>query len=169
MSRVYTHVWIRPTAMSYPPVYEEAEMDIFLNHIESIYLTRSLEKLTDNREDIKNLLFKAPRDTSGLSRHTVTQKTTITLDSNTVFTSTLFPKLIKGTCGLKGVLIGHYEYGWDLYLTSSDAIARVDIDVTRSTYSRNTKRYTDTKEAITHFLNEIDSSKVSVKNVVKPI
>ena len=164
MSRVYTHVWIRPTAMSYPPVYEETEIDIFLNHIESIYLTRSLEKLTDNREDIKNLLFKAPRDTSGLSRHTVTQKTTITLDSSTVFTSTLFPKLIKGTCGLKGVLIGHYEYGWDLYITSSDAIARVDIDVTRSTYSRNTKRYTDTKEAITHFLNEIDDSTVPVED-----
>lgn len=169
MSRVYTHVWIRPTAMSYPPVYEEAEIDIFLNHIESIYLTRSLEKLTDNREDIKNLLFKAPRDTSGLSRHTVTQKTTITLDSNTVFTSTLFPKLIKGTCGLKGVLIGHYDYGWDLYLTSSDVIARVDIEVTKSTYSRNTKRYTDTKEFITHFLNEIDEPKVSVKNTAKDI
>lgn len=62
---------------------------------------------------------------------------------------------MKNKEGKVGILIGHYDIGWTLLFPSDPARFKVTVSQTKSTYSRNTKRYTDTVTSFSRSFNDL--------------
>lgn len=124
-------------------VYDEKEMEAFLDHIESLHYVKTLELITDDKDRIKDELFKEERLSKNVSRHTYMTKSFVTIDGGNTFEVKGVPMFVKDKDGKIGLLFGHFDYGWTLYFAENNETSKVFVETTKSTYSRNTKRYTD--------------------------
>ena len=134
--------------------YKENEKEEFLKHIAGIYSVSELETIAEKERDIARVLFKEPRVDEGISEHTHTHCVHVILDSAAQFEFNQYPKFVKNKESKVGLLVGHYDIGWTLLFPSDPARFKVLVSETKSTYSRNTKRYTDT---VTNFEQSFDS------------
>ena len=134
--------------------YKEKEKEEFLKHIAGIYSVSDSEIITEKESEIARILFKEPRMDKGILRHTYTYRVHVILDSAAQFEFNQYPKFVKNKEGKVGLLVGHYDIGWTLLFPSDPSRFKVVVCETKSTYSRNTKRYTDT---VTNFEQSFDS------------
>ena len=70
---------------------------------------------------------------------------------------------MKNKEGRVGLLVGHYDIGWVLLFPEDPARFKVVVKETKSTYSRNTKRYTDTVTSFSRGFYDLDKPKLSVR------
>lgn len=143
--------------------YDETEREEFLKHIASIHSLSELELITEDVNDIAQRLFKEPKMDKGVSRHTYTHRVYVTLDSTTNFEFNQYPKFVKNKEGKTGLLIGHYDIGWTLLFPSDPTKSKILVNTVKSTYSRNTKRYTDYTTSVTRDFDELDKPKLSLR------
>ena len=123
--------------------YDETEREEFLKHIASLHYVKTLELITDDKDRIKDELFKEERLSKNVSRHTYMTKSFVTIDGGNTFEVKGVPMFVKDKDGKIGLLFGHFDYGWTLYFAENNETSKVFVETTKSTYSRNTKRYTD--------------------------
>lgn len=143
--------------------YDEIEREEFLKLIASIHSLSELELITEDVNDIARILFKEPRMDKGISRHTYTYRVHVILDSVGKFEFNQYPKFVKNKEGKVGLLVGHYDIGWTLLFPSDPARSKVVVSETKSTYSRNTKRYTDTVTNFSRSFDDLDKPKLSAR------
>lgn len=147
--------------------YNEEEKEEFLKNIAGIYAVSDFETIAEKESDIARILFKEPKMDKGVSRHTYTYHVHVNLDSAAQFEFNQYPKFVKNKEGKVGILIGHYDIGWTLLFPSDPARFKVTVSQTKSTYSHNTKRYTDTVTSFSRSFNdlfeELDKPKLSVR------
>ena len=132
--------------------YDEKEKEEFLNNIAGIYSVSDFETIAEKESDITRILFKEPKMDKGVSRHTFTYRVYVNLDSAAQFEFNQYPKFVKNKEGRVGLLVGHYDIGWVLLFPEDPA-----------TYSRNTKRYTDTVTSFSRGFYDLDKPKLSVR------
>lgn len=143
--------------------YDETEREEFLKHIASIHSLSELELITEDVNDIAHRLFKEPKMDKGVSRHTYVHRVYVTLDSTTNFEFNQYPKFVKNKEGKTGLLIGHYDIGWTLLFPSDSTKSKILVNTVKSTYSRNTKRYTNYTTSVTRDFDELDKPKLSLR------
>lgn len=143
--------------------YNEKEKEEFLQHIAGIYSVSDLEIIAEDYSDIARTLFKEPKMDKGISRHTYTYRVCVNLDSAAKFEFNQYPKFVKNKEGKVGLLVGHYDIGWTLLFPSDPTRFKVTVSQTKSTYSRNTKRYTDTVTNFSRGFDDLDKPKLSVR------
>lgn len=143
--------------------YDEKEKEEFLQHIAGIYSVSNLEAISEKGSEIAHILFKEPKMDKGVSRHTYTYRVYVNLDSAAQFEFNQYPKFVKNKEGKVGLLVGHYDIGWTLLFPSDPARFKVIVKETKSTYSRNTKRYTDTVTNFSRGFDDLDKPKLSVR------
>lgn len=134
--------------------YNEKEKEEFLKHIAGIYSVSDLEIIAEKESDIARVLFKEPRLDKDITENTYTYRVCVNLDPVAQFEFNQYPRFVKNKEGKVGLLVGHYDIGWTLLFPSDPARFKVVVSETKSTYSRNTKRYTDT---VTNFEQSFDS------------
>lgn len=123
--------------------YNEKEKEEFLQNIAGIYSVSDLEIIAEKESDIARVLFKEPRVDKGISENTYTYRVCVKLDPVAQFEFNQYPRFVKNKDGKIGLLFGHFDYGWTLYFAENNETSKVFVETTKSTYSRNTKRYTD--------------------------
>lgn len=143
--------------------YNEKEKEEFLQNIAGIYSVSDLEIIAEKESDIARVLFKEPRVDEGISEHTHTHCVHVNLDSACEFEFNQYPKFVKNKEGKTGLLIGHYDIGWTLLFPSDPTKSKILVNTVKSTYSRNTKRYTDYTTSVTRDFDELDKPKLSLR------
>lgn len=143
--------------------YNEKEKEEFLQNIAGIYSVSDFETIAEKESDIARILFKEPKMDKGVSRHTFTYRVYVNLDSAAQFEFNQYPKFVKNKEGRVGLLVGHYDIGWVLLFPEDPARFKVVVKETKSTYSRNTKRYTDTVTNFSRGFYDLDKPKLSVR------
>lgn len=143
--------------------YNEKEKEEFLQNIAGIYSVSDLGIIAEKESDIARVLFKEPRVDKDNTEHTYTYCVHVNLDSVAQFEFNQYPKYVKNKEGKVGLLIGQYDIGWTLLFPSDPTKSKILVNTVKSTYSRNTKRYTDYTTSVTRDFDELDKPKLSLR------